>query len=404
MDVEGNLTLFEELIQCACPVYLWVYDADGQLEKTNCPEEDIFAKAFSMFGCKDDMFKFATRQSAPLFLSSPLGLNWIGTSEHEDGALKRVYLIGPIFSTMVSFDSVEKALRKNSDLEISLAWQAAFMRALEHVPVLMQNMLMHYGVMLHCCVTGERLKTSDISHNVRETQMTADGKLDTKDRHKVWQTEQALLRMVREGDLNYTPVIARAQSVSVGIPVLTKDHLRQAKTSVIVYTSLCTRASIEGGLSPDQAYALGDAYIQSVEDCTVAAEIAAISDTMYRDFIQRVHKCRTNPNLSKQIQECCNYIEMNVEGTLDTETLAKRVGYAEYYLTRKFKAEMNVSLNEYIKIARVERAKLLLITTDQSILEISERLGYCARSHLSASFRGLVGCSPAEYRKTHQRV
>ena len=34
---------------------------------------------------------------------------------------------------------------------------------------------------------------------------------------------------------------------------------------------------------------------------------------MYDDFVRRVHKCRTNPKLSPQIQRCCDYIEMHLE-------------------------------------------------------------------------------------------
>lgn len=34
---------------------------------------------------------------------------------------------------------------------------------------------------------------------------------------------------------------------------------------------------------------------------------------MYDDFVRRVHKCRTNPNLSQQVQKCVDYIEMNLD-------------------------------------------------------------------------------------------
>ena len=43
------------------------------------------------------------------------------------------------------------------------------------------------------------------------------------------------------------------------------DVLRQSKTSIIVFTSLVCRAAIEGGLSPEEAYSLGDSYIQTAE-------------------------------------------------------------------------------------------------------------------------------------------
>ena len=38
---------------------------------------------------------------------------------------------------------------------------------------------------------------------------------------------------------------------------------------------------------------------------------------MYDDFIRRVHKHRTNPNLSMQIQKCVDYIEMNLDKKID---------------------------------------------------------------------------------------
>ena len=183
------------------------------------------------------------------------------------------------------------------------------------------------------------------------------------------------------------------------MPVQSRDPLRQAKTSIIVFTSLCTRAAIEGGLSPEQAYSLGDNYIQSAESSKDISELSALSNIMYDDFIHRVHDCRVNPQYSKPIQECCDYIELYVEDKLGIAELAARVGYTEYYLSRKFKEETGVSLNNYIKFAKVERAKFLLSSTDTSIQEISNRLGFCSRSYFGSTFQKIVGCSPADYRE-----
>lgn len=299
MNVEQNMALFQEMIQCAAPVYTWVYDAQAQLLSSNCPDETVLMQAFSAFGCKTVLCEYAAENTAPVLLTSPVGLVWAAALEKARG--------------------------------------------------------------------GE------------------------------------LLRAVREGDINYKRIMNQANNVSSGIPVISKDSLRQAKTSVIVFTSLCARAAIEGGLSPDQAYSLGDSYIQQAEDGTDIGELAAVSNAMYDDFIRRVHRCRTNPNVSRQIQECCNYIEMHVEDDLEIETLARRVGYAEYYLTKKFKEEMHVSLNNYIKFVRVERAKLLLTTTDLSVQEIADRLGFCSRSYMGKTFREVAGCSPMDYRREHRR-
>ena len=111
---------------------------------------------------------------------------------------------------------------------------------------------------------------------------------------------------------------------------------------------------------------------------------------MYADFVHRVHRCRTNPEVSKQIQDCCAYIELHAEEEIPIDQLAKRFGYAEYYLTKKFKREMHTSLTNYIKYVRIERAKLLLTTTGLSLQEIADRLHFCSRSYFGKIFHEVV--------------
>ena len=169
-----------------------------------------------------------------------------------------------------------------------------------------------------------------------------------------------MLQMVRTGDLNYKQALSNSMSMSAGVPVQSSDVLRQSKTSIIVFTSLVCRAAIEGGLSPEEAYSLGDSYIQAAESAKSLDELSPLAMMMYDDFIRRVHKHRTNPNLSMQIQKCVDYIEMNLDKKIVAEDLAALVGYTEYYLTHKFKEETGLSVTNYVKFAKVERAKVLL--------------------------------------------
>ena len=58
---------------------------------------------------------------------------------------------------------------------------------------------------------------------------------------------------------------------------------------------------------------------------------------------------------------------------------------------------MNVT--QYISLKRIERAKMLLHSSNQSIQSISEELGFCNQSYFSEIFRSIVGMSPGEYRE-----
>ena len=219
------------------------------------------------------------------------------------------------------------------------------------------------------------------------------------DRHKVWMAEQGLLQMVRTGDLNYRQALSASMGISAGVPVRSDDALRQSKTSIIVFTSLVCRAAIEGGLSPEEAYALGDSYIQSAENAKTLEDLEPLGLMMYDDFVRRVHKCRTNPHLSQQVQKCVDYIEMNLDKKIRAADIAALVGYTEYYMTHKFKEETGLSVTDYIKFAKIERAKVLLKSTNQTVQDIAAALSFSTRNYFSRIFQEVTGQTPMEYRE-----
>lgn len=205
--------------------------------------------------------------------------------------------------------------------------------------------------------------------------------------------------MVRDGDLNYAAAFHASSMLSNGVPLTEGAPLRQEKNSVIVFCSIVCRAAMDGGLPPEEAYSLGNAYIQNAEHAKTMDDLSAIAIMMYDDFIHRVHRCRTNPAYSEAVQKCCDYMERNLHQRISASDLAELAGYSEYYITRKFKAETGLFINDYIKFARVERAKMLLECTDLTVLDISLQLGFATRNYFSRVFRAVTGLTPSEFRE-----
>lgn len=407
MTTEEKTELFQQQILCGNPVYTWRFAPDGTLLSSNCPDEDIFHEAFELFGAKDRMCQYAREHTAPTFLGSPIGIEWVAVIHWEQERLLGMYVLGPSFTTEASLNGMRQALYQYEPLSSRPGWTQRLMQAVRQLSVVMRPLLVQYGLMLHYCVTGETLRSSDIGYYRYQelgNEVNTYQQPEKRDRFRTYQAERALLKMVREGDLNYKSALDNSSAVSSGVPVKGNDPLRQMKTSVIVFTSLCVREAITGGMSPEQAYQLGDQYIQSVESCSSSEKISAYNYAMYTDFIERVHKCRTNMEVSRQIRACCDYIEMHVEDELSIEELAGIIGYTKYYLSRKFKEEMGVSISEYIKAARIERAKLLLATTELSIQDIADMLHFCSRSYFSTVFLQMLGCTPTEFRQNGTQV
>ena len=270
--------------------------------------------------------------------------------------------------------------------------------ALKTVPVLQCTVLHRYALMMHYCLTGNHLAISDINSEFL-AQVRNTVQQPAHDRHKVWMAEQGLLQMVRTGDLNYRQALSASMGISAGVPVRSDDALRQSKTNIIVFTSLVCRAAIEGGLSPEEAYALGDSYIQSAENAKTLDDLEPLGLMMYDDFVRRVHKCRTNPHLSQQVQKCMDYIEMNLDKKIRAADIAALVGYTEYYMTHKFKEETGLSVTDYIKFAKIERAKVLLKSTNQTVQDIAAALSFSTRNYFSRIFQEVTGQTPMEYRE-----
>lgn len=389
---QEKLALLREMLTCEQNVYLWTYAGDGHLSQTNCPDLVLDA-IFASTGCKAYMLEHGLENPAPMVLGAPLGLMWCAAFEPRGGSYL-MHVIGPAFNTEVSLKGLNDALR---DMDIPMDFKHRLPGLLRSLPIVPTTLFFQYGLMLHYCVTGEKLERSDIQWQAQEAAGQPSAPVQ-RDRHQTYAAEQALMWMVREGNLGYQSALDRAGGVSHGVQISGKP-MEQAVISCAVFTSLCVQASIQGGLSPETAYTLGDSYIQSMTQCRTVAELTTVNHEMYVDFVRRVHKHRANPNRSKQIQLCCDYIDIHLEEPITLKQLAALVGYRDYYLSRKFKQEMGANLNDYIKFARVEKAKLLLTATNDPIRDIAKQLQFCSSSYFSQTFQQVTGLTPHQWRE-----
>ena len=67
-------------------------------------------------------------------------------------------------------------------------------------------------------------------------------------------------------------------------------------------------------------------------------------------------------------------------------------------LERKFRQQFGCTILEHIRRIRLNKARLLLATTDHPITLIAEQCGFSTYNYLSRTFRGATGLSPQQYR------
>lgn len=391
MELKNKLKLFQEMLQSCYPTSLWVYDFNNQLVYSNCSNplmRSVFEKAGSL------EYLYSKEEHTPACLGSMFGILWGAVFGKEDD--EHIYLIGPVLNANVTQETIEKTARRLIPLQES---RKEFMHILDDIPVVPLQMMQNLILMLHNCVTGETIQHSDIQYQTNKTLYEEKQNDSPHNRQETYLAEKHLLYNVREGNLDYQKALTRAEAASTGVRVSMNDPIGEAKLSTITFTSLCTRAAIEGRLDVDTAYTVGDTYIQAITDCSNISEIRNISHQMYDDFIHRVHRAKNTNSLPKPIQDSVAYIQLHPDDELSISMLAKQFGYSDYYFSRKFKKETGISVTDYIDAIRVKRAKMLLETTKTPISEIAASLHFCSSTHFSTTFKNSVGLLPNEYRK-----
>ncbi|HWO74681.1 MAG TPA: helix-turn-helix domain-containing protein [Bacillus sp. (in: firmicutes)] len=107
---------------------------------------------------------------------------------------------------------------------------------------------------------------------------------------------------------------------------------------------------------------------------------------------------------SKLINETLSVIEVFYEQRLSLQEVASKVHVSPAYLSRRFSEEVGTSLTDYINQYRLEKAKLLLLTTDETISAIAERTGFNSLHYFSTQFKKKENMTPKEFRERNRRM
>jgi AraC-like DNA-binding protein len=79
------------------------------------------------------------------------------------------------------------------------------------------------------------------------------------------------------------------------------------------------------------------------------------------------------------------------------EELGRLVGCSPFYLSRQFSEATGLTIQQFLRQARMERAAGLLRTGRHNVTEAALEVGYNSLSHFTVAFRETFGCCPGLY-------
>ena len=93
-----------------------------------------------------------------------------------------------------------------------------------------------------------------------------------------------------------------------------------------------------------------------------------------------------------------NYIHEHYKEPIGRNEIAEVMFLAPEYLSKVYKKETGVTLNEAIATYRVEQAKILL-DRGERVSDVAEKVGFDNFTYFSTTFKKVVGVSPTQYKK-----
>ncbi len=218
--------------------------------------------------------------------------------------------------------------------------------------------------------------------------------------HHTYQEERKLLDSVREGKVQDALQLNRDLDVELG--KLSLKELNHWRNVVIVGITLCTRAAIEGGVSPAVAYRISDFYIQKSDSCKDIAQLLEYRNHAVEDLTTRVLKKKENRSTSNYVERCKDYVKKHYREKIYLEEIAEVLGISNSYLSRLFKRETGIHFQDYINQVRVEHAANLLLYSEEKISRIAEYVNFPSQSYLGKIFKKYKHISPRKYRETNK--
>lgn len=122
-------------------------------------------------------------------------------------------------------------------------------------------------------------------------------------------------------------------------------------------------------------------------------------DSLYTHGSQIFKKNKSSNNTL--VDEIINYIKMNYMNDIGVNTISDLYDITPNYLSKIFKEKSGVKFIDFITSVRIDESKKLLSSSNLSIKEISNKVGYNSSTHFSKQFIKCEGITPSQFIKSN---
>ena len=152
----------------------------------------------------------------------------------------------------------------------------------------------------------------------------------------------------------------------------------------------------------NETYGIDNAELKSgIDNITYKTdvEIKAAAKIMEACTSFIVYKELIIPDNNKILESVKSYIENHLSESIEIEQLCNKFDVGRTKLYEIFRKEQKMGISKYILRRRLHKAKKLLKTTELSIAEIANNVGFSDYNYFSRIYKKQYGKSPKYYRR-----
>jgi AraC-like DNA-binding protein len=358
-----------------------------------------------------DLFKSNEHYTLPIFKSTKFFENFLAVNLYTNNIYYGKFIIGPSICSRMDAETVNVVVFKEN---ISLVDKAKLCSYFNTLPIINFSKLIYIGQLIYLILYDQKLDFVSLSslntyqNNIKtnfannyenvSSNIKQNGKI-----HHPYVYEQNFLQYIREGNLEKARETFEKDIYDKAGVLSKKSSLRSEKNLNICHTTLVTRAAIEGGLDPEQAFTMSDMVIQCIEEIDNTKELQDYRNTVTMEFVKmvnQVNKCK----YPSPVRVCENYIKSHIYEHISVKHLSKLTALNPNYLSSMFKATTGFSVLDFINKERIHEARKLLITTDRSLTDISTLLNFFDQSHFTKAFKKYTGVTPKIFRDENKHI
>ena len=375
----------------------------------NIPMYVYTGNSFDIYVPSQTSLTFPPQKYIDILISNPDRISYCATDYgvyfgclRLDSDATEYLIMGPVSNVPYSKKTLFNMYR---DYVVSNENKDDFQIFLKRIPHISRQSLISKLVFLNYCIYKEVLTLSDFLSDASSSETfspeLARLNYDRKENYvynKSYVLEEAVLKLVRTGNLEgFHSLQFNDDNFHTGV---TGDNaIRQLKNNIIISTTLCTRAAIDGGLEYSTAYELSDHFIQVTEQTNNPDILYELSYKICYTFAEKVAQTQAPTSTDGRLQKAIQYIQQNTNQHITVGDVADYVGFSKSYFSAYFKENLGFTVSNFILRCRLEEGRRLLQFTNKSISTISTFLCFSSQSHFQTAFKKQFGMTPNEYRR-----